>query len=267
MKLYIRFIIFLMLGFSPLVCNAQKVQHKSNTKVARKKNSHVNSQKSKNQRLAQMAKDACDAFEKKQYNRAIGLMEEYKKEKPLPSYGYYMLTLSCLKTAQDERCVEYGKEWERVDPNSHDEECRAWIYANIGVGNANLNRFEDSNLYFKRSAELNKKSHHQQYVRDCESIGYNYWSMSQYEEARKWFELSATGWNKVLKISFADIEAGKVNHIELGRVLYDWAMCHYTCGDNDEGNRIVRMTAKCHYEEAEQFCRDHLSNKAEMENN
>ena len=261
MRFGIKILLFgLCMSSMPLSVSSQNVNKQRTTAKTGNKSGKTNARKSNNQRLTTLAKAANEAFEKKQYNRAISLMDDYKKEKQLPNYGYYMLTFSCLKTAQDERCIEYGKEWERAVPDSRDEECKAWIYANIGVGCANLGRYEESNRYFMRSAELNKKNR-QQYARDCESIGYNYWSLTQYDEARQWFERSATEWMKAMKVSFDDVQAGKVEHLDLGRVLFDWAMAHYACGDTEEGNRVVKMAAKCRYGEAEQYCREHLENQ------
>jgi len=243
---------FLLLGFSltSSVAQTAKSKRKETTKSSSRKYHS-------NQVLAQKARDACEAFEQHQYNKAIQLMDEYKLQKQLPSYGYYMLTLSCLKTAQNERCVAYGNEWQKVDPNSKDEECRAWIYSNQAVAHANLNQFEESNNCFKQAAALNKKVNKKQYARDCESIGYNYWSLQNHTEARTWFERSAQQWLEVLKVNVTDIQQGKVNNEELGRVLYDWSMACFATKDYAEGKRYLILSAQCHYNEAIEYCTRH----------
>ncbi len=205
------------------------------------------------QELGILAKRACAAFDEKHFQSAISLMDEYRKQAPLPRYGYYMLTLSCLKTGQNERCVNYGKEWEKSIDRDKDERCKALILGNMAVAYSLMDRYEESIEYFKRSSVIHQVKDKDLYARDCENIGYGYWSLKDYEQAREWFQCAAESWMTNLKTDLTKVEQGKCENTDLGRVLYDWAMASYALGDNTVGQRLLSASSRCGYAEAKEY--------------
>lgn len=205
------------------------------------------------QEITILAKRACAAFDEKRFQSAISLMDEYKQYAPLPRYGYYMLTLSCLKTGQNERCVNYGKEWERTADRDKDERCKALILGNMAVAYSLMDRYEESIDYFKRSSAIHQQKDKELYARDCENIGYGYWSLKDYEQAREWFQCAAESWMTNLKTDLQKVELGKCENADLGRVLYDWSMSCYAMGEDDMGRRLLKASSACKYAEAIEY--------------
>ena len=205
------------------------------------------------QEISLLAKRACAAFEAKRFQSAISLMDEYKQYAPLPRYGYYMLTLSCLKTGQNERCVNYGKEWEKSADRDKDERCKALILGNMGVAYSLMDRYEESIEYFRRSSVIHQQKDKEHYARDCENIGYGYWALKDYDQAREWFQCSAESWMTNLKTDLTKVEQGRCNNADLGRVLYDWSMACYAIGDDSMGKRLLFASSRCGYAEAKEY--------------
>ena len=205
------------------------------------------------QEITLLAKRACTAFDEKRFQSAISLMDEYKQYAPLPRYGYYMLTLSCLKTGQNERCVNYGKEWERSADRDKDERCKALILGNMAVAYSLMDLYEESIEYFRRSSVIHQLKDKELYARDCENIGYGYWSLKDYDQAREWFQCAAESWMTNLKTDLTKVEQGKCENTDLGRVLYDWSMSCYAVGDDTMGRRLLKASSSCKYAEAIEY--------------
>ena len=205
------------------------------------------------QEISLLAKRACAAFDEKRFQSAISLMDEYRKYASLPRYGYYMLTLSCLKTGQNERCVNYGKEWERSADREKDERCKALILGNMAVAYSLMDRYEESIDYFRRSAVIHQQKDRELYARDCENIGYGYWSLKDYDQAREWFQCAAESWMTNLKTDLTKVEQGKCENTDLGRVLFDWSMASYAVGDDAMGKRLLIASSRCGYAEATEY--------------
>ena len=134
-----------------------------------------------------------------------------------------------------------------------DERCKALILGNMGVAYSLMDRYEESIEYFRRSSVIHQQKDKEHYARDCENIGYGYWALKDYDQAREWFQCSAESWMTNLKTDLTKVEQGRCNNVDLGRVLYDWSMACYAIGDDSMGKRLLLASSRCGYTEAKEY--------------
>ena len=179
----------------------------------------------------------------------------------LSTYGYSMLTGSLVNTKQYEKCIEYGKEWERKYRNEEQSSYTSQILGNIGTSLGMLGDTKGAITYLEKCIPIDMR------LRDTLVLQLTYRQLALfYYDLDEWdttISYSKKALKLLLKINNTSIEEIKIkgiNNESIGSCLYTYAEALYCKKERNSGDTVMAMAAKCNYNDAIDYCRENNIN-------
>lgn len=188
-----------------------------------------------------------------QYQSVIDILLKIIDYNIFTTSEYFDLIWSFFETQQFENCIKYGKEWEKNCRNETPTTVSASIMMAIGTALSFIGDDREAVAYLEKSARIDEKLGFCVGGTYC-NIGVSYNNLGNYEMAINSFKKALKSYFVEYKTSENQINQKGLNNTDIGVCLYAYALTLYDIDDISSGNYLMKLSAKCNFEEAIKYC-------------
>ncbi len=200
---------------------------------------------------------AAKSFENENYYASIDDWLKIIEYTNLSTLGYFMLTSSLFNTKQYEKCIEYGKEWERKYRNEEPSIYTSAIIGTIGTCMGFKKDTRGAITYLEKSIPIDKKLGNADVLQLTYSqLALYYYDLEEWDTTISYSKKALKMMLKKYKTSIEVIKNKGINNNNIGCCLYTYAEALYKKNERNSGDTVMALSAKCNYEEAIDYCRD-----------
>lgn len=180
----------------------------------------------------------------------------------LTTEGYFMLIYSLFNTKQYEKCIEYGREWERKFRNEEPSDLSCSILGTLATTlNAVEGKTKEAITYQEKvvfqEEKLNLKN---QLALDYCILVNLYWTIEDWENVISHSKKALKILFDYYKTSESEIKSKGIDNDKIGLCLYDYADAFIHKSNVVKGYYIMGLSAKCNYKDAIEYCLKHNIN-------
>ena len=209
--------------------------------------------------IEKLANDAEDYYNKERFNASIENWEKIKDYKDLTTYGYFILTDCCLRTNQYAKCIKYGKEWEKMYANEEPDGYSACILGNVATSLSSVgeeDKKRESLTYYEKAIQIDEKIGNSP-CGTYHALALTYFELLDWDSCIKYSKKAIKGFMDRFKTSEREIETKGIDNRLIGVSLYFYARACVEKNDNSSADYLMKLSAKCNYELAIQYCNEH----------
>ena len=207
--------------------------------------------------IEKLVNDAVDYYNKERFNASIENWEKIKDYEDLTTYGYFILTDCCLRTHQFAKCIKYGKEWEKMYANEEPNNYSACILGNIATSlSIEEGKKRESLTYYEKVIQIDEKIGENPCC-DYHSMALIYFELHDWDSCIKYSKKAMKAFFVEFKTSEKEINTKGIDNGLMGASLYYYALACIEKKDNSSANYLMKLSAKCNYEYAIDYCYKH----------
>ena len=200
---------------------------------------------------------AAISFENENYYASIDDWLKIIEYTDLSTIGYFMLTSSYFYTKQYEKCIEYGKEWERKYRNEVPSTYTSTILGTIGTCMGLMNDTRGAITYLEKSIPIDTKFGNTDVLQLTYSqLALFYYDLDEWDTTISYSKKALKIMLRKYKTSIEEIKSNGISNDNIGSCLYTYAEALYKKNERNSGDTVMVLSAKCNYDEAIDYCRE-----------